>query len=116
MEPEGAYRVQVDDEHARYFAPRIVRTIQAQLSNSKLRKDDTAITLRTKLPGITTFLDLMIQGDENSFVERVVRITQLPAKDSEMARLAMVMATPKKTGRVTPTIESIPAPGPTHGA
>jgi hypothetical protein len=109
VDPEGAYRVQVDNEPARYFAPRIVRTIQAQLSNSKTRKDGKAITRRTKLPGITTFLDLMIQGDENNFVERTVRITQLPPAEAEKARLAMVMATPKKTGRVTPTIESVPA-------
>jgi hypothetical protein len=109
VDPEGAYRVQVDDEPARYFAPRIVRTIQAQLSNSKTRKDGVAITRRTKLPGITTFLDLMIQGDEDNFVERTVRITQLPKAEAEKARVAMVMATPKKTGRVTPTIESVPA-------
>ncbi|RYF76996.1 MAG: hypothetical protein EOO22_00290 [Comamonadaceae bacterium] len=109
VDPEGAYRVQVDDEPARYFAPRIVRTIQAQLSNSKTRKDAEAITRRTKLPGITTFLDLMIQGNPNDFVERTVRITQLPAARAERARLAMLMATPKKTGRVTPTIESIAA-------
>jgi hypothetical protein len=109
VDPEGAYRVQVDDEPARYFAPRIVRTIQAQLSNSKTRKDGTAVTRRTKLPGITTFLDLMIQGDENNFTERTVRITQLPKDKADKARVAMLMATPKKTGRVTPTIESVPA-------
>ncbi len=109
VDPEGAYRVQVDDEPARYFAPRIVRTIQAQLSNAKTRKDDEAITRRTKLTGITTFLDLMIEGDENNFVERTVRITQLPRAEAEKARVAMMMATPKKTGRVTPFIESVPA-------
>ncbi|MGK2952383.1 MAG: hypothetical protein ACSLEZ_08370 [Thiobacillus sp.] len=109
VDPEGAYRVQVDNEPARYFAPRIVRTIQAQLSNSKTRKDGAAITRRTKLPGITTFLDLMIQGDEDNFGERTVRITQLPRAEAEKARVAMLIATPKKTGRVTPTIESIPA-------
>ncbi|VTU21639.1 hypothetical protein H6CHR_01630 [Variovorax sp. PBL-H6] len=109
VDPLGAYRVQVDDEPARYFAPRIVRTIQAQLSNSKTRKDAEKATLRTKLEGITTFLDLMIQGDENDFVERTIRITRLPAERAEKARVAMLAATPKKTGRVTPTIESVPA-------
>jgi hypothetical protein len=33
VDPAGAYRVQIDDEPARYYAPRIVRTIQAQLSD-----------------------------------------------------------------------------------
>ena len=53
--------------------------------------------------------DLMIQGDADNFVERTVRITQLPRAAAEKARVAMLMATPKKTGRVTPTIESVPA-------
>ena len=35
VDPLGAYRVQVDGEPAMYMAPRVVRTIQAQLSNSK---------------------------------------------------------------------------------
>ncbi|VWX63875.1 conserved hypothetical protein [Burkholderiales bacterium 8X] len=109
VDPLGAYRVQVDDEPARLYAPRIVRTIQAQLSNSKTRKDAEKPNLRTKLEGITTFLDLMIEGDPDNFVERTIRITQLPAQQAEKARLAMLAATPKKTGRVTPTIESVPA-------
>ncbi|MCW5630462.1 MAG: hypothetical protein KIT47_16460 [Rhodoferax sp.] len=109
VDPQAVYRVQVDDEPARLYAPRIVRTIQAQLSNSKTRKDAAATSHRTKLPGITTFLDLVIDGGPDNFVERTVCITQLPADQAEKARLAMVMATPKKTGRVTPTIESIPA-------
>ncbi len=86
-----------------------MRTIQAQLSNSKTRKDGAAATLRTKLPGITVFLDLMIDGDPDSFIERTVRIVALPRAEAEKARIAMLMATPRKTGRVTPTIESVPA-------
>jgi hypothetical protein len=110
VDPLGAYRVQVDDEPARYFAPRIVRTIQAQLSNAKNRKENGEnATLRTKIDGTTTFLDLMIQGDEDNFVERTVHVTRLPADRAETARVAMLAATPKKTGRVTPTIESVPA-------
>jgi hypothetical protein len=67
------------------------------------------VTRRTKVTGTTTFLDLMIQGDPDNFVERVIRITQLPADEAAKAREAMLAATPKKTGRVTPTIESVPA-------
>ena len=69
VDPEGAYRVQIDDEPARYHAPRVVKTIQAQLSNSHNARggDAAGATLRTRLPGITTFLDLAIDGDDDNF-------------------------------------------------
>ena len=110
VNPTGTYRVQIDDEPARYFAPRIVRTIQAQLSNSKTANVDAApVTLRTQVMGVTTFLDLVIEGDPDNFVERSVRITQLAPEQAAKARAAMLAAIPQKTGRVTPTIESVPA-------
>jgi hypothetical protein len=109
VDPQGAYRVQVDDEPARYHGARIVQTIQAQLSNSKGVVSLEARDQRTKLPGTTTFLDLMIEGDADNFVERTVRIRPLPPAQAAKARVAMLMATPAKTGRVTPFIESIPA-------
>jgi hypothetical protein len=106
----GAYRVQVDDEPVRYFGPRVVQTIQAKLSNSKTVKAAIGeVTRRTKLAGITTFLDLMIEGDPDHFIERTVRIKQLSGTQAEQARIAMILATPKKTGRVTPFLESVPA-------
>jgi hypothetical protein len=110
VDPLGVYRVQIDGEPARYFAPRIVRTIQAQLSNGKARKDTgKPVLLRTKVEGTTTFLDLVVEGDPDNFVERTIRITRLPAEKADRARAAMLEATPQKTGRVTPTIESVPA-------
>jgi hypothetical protein len=109
VDPEGAYRVQIDSEPARYHGPRIVKTIQAQLSNSKGVATAQAVNRRTRLPGITTFLDLVVQGDPDHFVERTVRIRQLPPAQAAKARVAMLAATPAKTGRVTPYIESIPA-------
>lgn len=106
----GAYRVQVDGEPARYFGPRVVQTIQAKLSNSKTAKAAVGeVTRRTKLPGITTFLDLMIEGHPDNFMERTVRIRQLAGVEAQQARMAMMLATPKKTGRVTPYLESVAA-------
>ncbi|HMA08188.1 MAG TPA: hypothetical protein VKP68_10005, partial [Ramlibacter sp.] len=110
VDPLGAYRVQVDGESAMYMAPRVVRTIQAQLSNSRAAKAaEGEITRRTKIKGTTTFLDLAIEGDPDNFVERTIRIRQLPAEKAVVARAAMLAATPQKTGRVTPYIESVPA-------
>lgn len=109
VDPEGAYRVQIDDEPARYHGARIVQTIQAQLSNSKGVVAVEANDWRTKLPGTTTFLDLVVEGDSDNFVERTVRIRPLPPMQAAKARVAMLMATPAKTGRVTPFIESVPA-------
>jgi hypothetical protein len=110
VDPLGAYRVQVDGEGAMYMAPRVVRTIQAQLSNSKTAKvAEGEITRRTKIKGTTTFLDLAIEGDPDNFVERTVRIRRLPAEKAVVARAAMLAATPQKTGRVTPYIEPVPA-------
>lgn len=98
----GAYRVQVDDEPARYFGPRVVQTIQAKLSNSKTAKAAVGeVTRRTKLPGVTTFLDLMIEGHPDNFIERTVRLKQLVGAEAEKARIAMILATPKKTARHT---------------
>ena len=109
VDAEGVYRVQVDDEPARYHAPRIVKTIQAQLSNSKGAATAQAASRRTKLPGITTFLDLAVPGDLNHFVERTLRIRPLPSTQAASVRAAMIAATPAKTGRVTPYLESLPA-------
>jgi len=80
------------------------------LSNSKTAKAAMGeVTRRTKLPGVTTFLDLMIEGDPDDFIERTVRIKQLSGAQADKARAAMMLATPKKTGRVTPYLESVPA-------
>ena len=51
----------------------------------------------------------MVEGDSDNFVERTVRIRPLPPTQAAKARVAMLMATPAKTGRVTPFIESVPA-------
>ena len=48
-------------------------------------------------------------GDPDHFIERTVRIKQLSGTHAEKARIAMMSATPKKTGRVTPFLESVPA-------
>jgi hypothetical protein len=43
----------------------------------------------------------MIAGDENNFIERTIRIRRLPQAEEKRARLAILAAIPKKTGRVT---------------
>ena len=97
--PDGAYRVQVDDEPAHVVAPRVTRTIQALLS----KQDGGAVTrgLRARIPGTLRFLDLAIQGPEHRFAERTIRITRLPAEEAAAARAELRAAIPPRTGRVT---------------
>ncbi len=87
VDPEGVYRVQVDDEAARLVAPRVTRTIQALLSK--------------QIPGTLKFLDLLIVGDDDRFVERTIRISRLAAEETAAARAAIRAAIPPRTGRVT---------------
>ena len=56
---------------------------------------------RAQTPGTTRFLDLVIEGDENSFVERTMRIRQVPADEAEPIKAALIAAIPEKRGRVT---------------
>jgi hypothetical protein len=99
VDPEGVYRVQVDDEAPRFVAPRVTRTIQALLS--KRAESDAAPGLRARIPGTLRFLDLLIVGDEDRFVERTIRISRLPAAEADRARAALQSAIPARTGRVT---------------
>jgi hypothetical protein len=99
VDPEGAYRVQVDDEPPQNVGVRTVRTIQALLS--KQSASAAGVSRRTQTPGTVRFLDLEIEGDENNFVERTIRITQLPAAEAKAVREAIIAAIPAKRGRVT---------------
>lgn len=99
VDPEGAYRVQVDDEPPQDVAPRTVHTIQALLS--KKAASAVAPSRRAQTPGTVRFLDLVIEGDENKFVERTIRITLLPAAEAKAVREAIIAAIPAKRGRVT---------------
>jgi len=99
VDPEGAYRVQVDDEPPQNVGVRTVRTIQALLS--KQSASAALVSRRTQTPGTVRFLDLEIEGDENNFVERTIRITQLPAAEAKAVREAIIAAIPAKRGRVT---------------
>ena len=47
------------------------------------------------------FLDLAIEGDEDNFVERTVRIRRLASAEAEAARARIRAAIPPRTGRVT---------------
>jgi hypothetical protein len=99
VDPDGVYRVQVDGEPARLLLPRVTRTIQALLS--KQAKSAAALGLRAQTPGTLRFLDLLIVGDEDRFVERTVRISRLAAAEAVAAREAIRAAIPARTGRVT---------------
>jgi hypothetical protein len=99
VDPEGVYRVQIDNQPAQDVAVRTVRTIQALLSE----KTDAAQgrSRRTITAGTTRFLDLLVEGEENRFVERTLRIRQLPADEARPIREALIAAIPAKRGRVT---------------
>jgi hypothetical protein len=99
VDPEGVYRVQVDDEPARDVIPRVVRTIQALLSKQSAKA--VASGLRAQTPGTVRFLDLLVVGDADSFVERTLRIRQLPPAEADVARARIRALSPSRTGRVT---------------
>jgi hypothetical protein len=99
VDPEGVYRVQVDDGPAHLVAPRVTRTIQALLS--KQSTSGAAPGLRARIPGTLTFLDLLVAGDENRFVERIIRISRVAAGETDAAGAAIRAAIPPRTGRVT---------------
>ena len=99
VDPEGVYRVQVGNERPRDVIPRVVRTIQALLSKQSAKA--VAAGLRAQTPGTVRFLDLVVEGDPDSFVERTVRITRLAPAEAEAARAAIRAAIPARTGRVT---------------
>jgi hypothetical protein len=99
VDPEGAYRVQVDEEPPMTVAVRTVRTIQALLSKKSAAA--SGASLRARTPGTTRFLDLQVQGDQDNFVERTIRIRQLPGAEGKAARLKLLAAIPARRGRVT---------------
>ena len=99
VDPEWAYSVQVDGEAPRELVPRVVRTIQSLLSRKSERA--AADGVRARIPGTTRFLDLVIRGDENRFVERSIRIRRLPAAESVKARARIMTSIPARNGRVT---------------
>ncbi len=99
VDPEGVYRVQIDNQPTLDVGVRTVRTIQALLS----KKSDSAKgqSRRAQTPGTTRFLDLVIEGEENRFVERTLRIRQLPSDEARPIKAALIAAIPEKRGRVT---------------
>ena len=74
----------------------MVRTIQALLS----KQSATAVApgLRAQTPGTVRFLDLSIVGDEDSFVERTIRIRRLASAEAEAARARIRAAIPHARG------------------
>ena len=99
VDPDGAYEVQVDNGPVQHVGVRTVRTVQAKLA----KKTDAAVqpSRRTYTPGTTRFLDLEIQGEENNFIERTIRIRQIPEPAATKVKAAIMAAIPAKRGRVT---------------
>jgi hypothetical protein len=99
VDPEGAFEFQIDNGPIQHVGVRTVRTIQAKLA----KKTDAAVqpTRRTFTPGTTRFLDLEIEGEENNFVERTLRIRQIPEPEASKLKAALIAAIPEKRGRVT---------------
>jgi hypothetical protein len=99
VDPEGAYEVEVEGRPLRNVGIRTVRTIQARLS----KKTVAAVTptRRTYVPGTTRFLDLEVEGEENNFVERTIRIRQIPEPRASKVKAELITAIPEKRGRVT---------------
>ncbi len=98
VDPDGAYEVEIEGKGRQNVIVRTVRTIQARLS--KKADEVLAQRLRTHTPGWTRFLDLEIEGEENSFVERTIRIRQIPQPEASRIRAAILAAIPAKRGRV----------------
>ena len=78
--------------------PRTARTIAALLSKQSEAASGTS--RRAQFPGVTRFLDLVIEGDPDHFVERVVRIRALTGAAAHEARARILLARSGKTGRV----------------
>ena len=98
IDAAGIYSVQVDDEPPFDILPRTTRTIAALLSKQSGVAAGSA--RRTQVPGVTRFLDLMIQGDADNFVERRLRIRELTGAEARAARARVLAAIPARTGRV----------------
>ena len=98
IDPQGVYELCVDDEPPQLMMPRTTRTIAALLS--KRSDAGTAHKRRTRTPGVTRFLDLMIEGGANHFIERRVQIRALAGDAEHTARAMLIAAIPKRTGRV----------------
>jgi hypothetical protein len=99
VDPAGVYEVEIEGRPLRHVGVRTVRTIQARLA----KKTDAAVApkRRTYTPGTTRFLDLEIEGEENNFVERTIRIRQIPEPRATQVRAELIAAIPAKRGRVT---------------
>jgi hypothetical protein len=99
VDPEGAYEVEIDGQPPVNVGVRTVRTMQARLA----RKTEAAVapTLRTHTPGTIRFLDLEVEGEENNFVERTIRIRRIAEPRASKVKAELIAAIPRKRGRVT---------------
>ena len=103
VDPEGAYEVELEGPgvapRTQNVVVRTVRSIQARLS----KKADAAQAprLRSYTPGWTRFLDLEIEGEENNFVERTIRIRRIAEPRASQVRAEILASIPAKRGRVT---------------
>ncbi len=99
VDPEGAYEVEIEGRPMQNVGVRTVRTIQALLA----KKTQVAVApkRRTYTPGTTRFLDLEVEGEENNFVERTIRIRKIAEPRASVVKAELIAAIPAKRGRVT---------------
>ena len=98
VDPEGVYRVQVDDEPAarrdaahRAHHPGAAEQAERGRCDSHPSHQDA---------GHDDVPRAAVAGDEHRFVERTIRITPLPAAEADAARASIRAAIPARTGRV----------------
>ncbi len=98
VDPAGVYEVRVDGGAPTHVMPRTARSIAVLLS----RKSDAGrgASVRTRVPGVMRFLDLVIEGPEREFAERRITVRALAGDAAHAARAALIASIPKKTGRV----------------
>jgi hypothetical protein len=99
VDPQGVYEVEIDGQPPCAAGVRTVLTVQARLSRKVARA--VPRTRRAGTPGTVRFLDLEVQGDDDNFVERTVRIRQIAEPRASAVRMQLLEAIPKKRGRVT---------------
>ena len=71
---------------------RTVRTIQARLAKGP--EAAVAPTRRTPMPGTTRFLDLEVEGEENNFVERTIRIRKIAEPRASAVKAELIAVFP----------------------
>ncbi len=106
VDPNAVYVAEIGDRQAMCHVPRTARTIAAMLANRHAPVNQGGFRERTE--GVTVFLDLLVQGDEDNFEEVKIHIYQLEPGIAKRARAAMEAEAAKtRSGRVSPVLPPV---------